>query len=428
MAPEVETEQTYIIDLMVGDGTALSASTMVTVTVQPRARISDIEFSSTGPYMEGDEIEVTVTFTEVVTVEIGTTTPRLSLMVGTVTRDAEYTATAPAETAVFSYTVVADDNDNDGVEVVTNTLTAGEGTIRDGAGNDAALAHVAITADVTQRVDTVSPDLLSVAVNGDVVTLTYDEALNEEEPVPLVGAYTLPSHVALTVTNVSINSDTVTLTLSGMVVFGDMVTLSYAAGINPVQDVAGNDAANFTGETVINDTPVVITGIFTGEVMERGALNPEELETVANALALTSGGTFVPQMDIVGTYGSFGLEADGAWTYTLDNDDPDTNALAAGEEMTDVFTAVSDSDPDVQSDVTITITGANDAPVANAGAAQTVTADDPVTLSGSGSDPDTGDSIETYMWMQMGEPNVTLTGADAAIATFMAPNVELSPR
>ena len=423
MAPEVETEQTYIIDLMVGDGTALSAPAMVTVTVQPRARISDIVFSSTGPYMVDGEIEVTVTFTEVVTVEIGMTTPRLSLTVGTVTRDAEYTATAPAETAVFSYTVVADDNDNDGVEVVANTLTAGEGTIRDGAGNDAALAHVAITAVAAQRVDTVSPDLLSVAVNGDVVTLTYDEALNEEEPVPLVGAYTLPSHVALTVTNVSINSDTVTLTLSGMVVFGDMVTLSYAAGINPVQDVAGNDAANLTGETVTNDTPVVITGIFTGEVTERGALNPEELETVANALALTSGGTFVPQMDIVGTYGSFGLEADGAWTYTLDNDDPDTNALAAGEEMTDVFTAVSDSDPDVQSDVTITITGANDAPVADAGVAQTMIAGDTVTLSGSGSDPDTGDSIETYMWMQMGEPNVTLTDANAAIATFMAPNV-----
>ena len=39
-----------------------------------------------------------------------------------------------------------------------------------------------------------------------------------------------------------------------------------------------------------------------------------------------------------GTYGTLTLAADGSWTYTLDNADADTNALAQGAAGTDVFT------------------------------------------------------------------------------------------
>ncbi|MHC1742389.1 MAG: PKD domain-containing protein [Syntrophobacteraceae bacterium] len=64
----------------------------------------------------------------------------------------------------------------------------------------------------------------------------------------------------------------------------------------------------------------------------------------------------------------------------------------------------------------------NQAPVANAGADQTVTAGSSVTLNGSGStDPD--DGIASYAWTQTGTPAVTLTNATAANATFSAPQV-----
>jgi hypothetical protein len=39
------------------------------------------------------------------------------------------------------------------------------------------------------------------------------------------------------------------------VVATDGVTLTYAAGTDPIEDLAGNDAANFTDVTVTNDTP-----------------------------------------------------------------------------------------------------------------------------------------------------------------------------
>ena len=39
----------------------------------------------------------------------------------------------------------------------------------------------------------------------------------------------------------------------------------------------------------------------------------------------------------VGRYGTFALGEDGEWTYTLDNADPVTDALGAGQKVTDTF-------------------------------------------------------------------------------------------
>ena len=69
-----------------------------------------------------------------------------------------------------------------------------------------------------------------------------------------------------------------------------------------------------------------------------------------------------PDMD--GIYGRFTIDADGAWTYTLDNDDDDTNALAAGDTPEDPFTVRASADNSVTQLVTITVNGANDAPMA----------------------------------------------------------------
>ena len=69
---------------------------------------------------------------------------------------------------------------------------------------------------------------------------------------------------------------------------------------------------------------------------------------------------------VTGIYGSVTIAADGSYTYTLDNGDPQTQALAQGEVVTDQFTyTVTDADGATSSTtLTITITGTNDAPVA----------------------------------------------------------------
>ncbi len=65
-------------------------------------------------------------------------------------------------------------------------------------------------------------------------------------------------------------------------------------------------------------------------------------------------------------------------------------------------------------------TPANQAPTANAGRDQSVSAGALVTLSGSGSDPDSGDTL-TYSWTQIGTPAVTLSNSWISNPTFNAP-------
>ena len=73
--------------------------------------------------------------------------------------------------------------------------------------------------------------------------------------------------------------------------------------------------------------------------------------------------------------------------------------------------------------MTIRVTGANDAPTAEAGDDQTVNEDvGTVTLDGTGSsDPDTGDTL-SYTWTQTGTPTVPLANADMATATVTVPS------
>ncbi len=82
---------------------------------------------------------------------------------------------------------------------------------------------------------------------------------------------------------------------------------------------------------------------------------------------------------------------------------------------------VNDGEDDSQGNtVTITITGVNDPPIANAGADQTVAEGATVTLDGSGSSDSEGENL-TYAWTQVGTPMVSLSGENTAAPTFTAP-------
>jgi iron transport multicopper oxidase len=68
------------------------------------------------------------------------------------------------------------------------------------------------------------------------------------------------------------------------------------------------------------------------------------------------------------------------------------------------------------------VSGTNQPPTANAGAAATVTAGATVVLDGSGSSDPNGDPI-TYLWSQTGGPAVTLSNTTAVQPIFTAPSV-----
>ena len=140
-----------------------------------------------------------------------------------------------------------DDADQDGGYQVTVRVTDGANPV------DAALA--VSVADV----DEVAPVLSGASVDGDALTLTFDEGLDGNS-APAASAFSVAvGGTARGVSDVSISGSTVTLTLASAVVAGETATASYTvpmgANANPLQDAAENAAAGFSDRAVTNATP-----------------------------------------------------------------------------------------------------------------------------------------------------------------------------
>ncbi len=218
-------------------------------------RISTVVLSSDagpdGVYAVGDAIEVTVVFTKPVTV---TGTPVLALTVGTNTRQVPC-RTAANETLTCTYSVVLDDSDVDGVSIAANSLSRSGATIKDGANQNAGLTHAAVAADSGHTVDAVKPVLQTATLDGDIVTVTYSEALDETS-VPPPDAFTLGvGGTTRSIEAVQIAGPVVTLTLVSVVLPDRAVRLTYRQETPFIQDVASNLASAFSRQTVENLTP-----------------------------------------------------------------------------------------------------------------------------------------------------------------------------
>jgi VCBS repeat-containing protein len=121
--------------------------------------------------------------------------------------------------------------------------------------------------------------------------------------------------------------------------------------------------------TGTNDVPV-IGGVAGGSVSEDAStpnLSTSGALTIADVDAGQS--SFTAQAGTAGSsgYGSFALASNGNWTYTASNSQAAIQQLAAGQSLSDSFTAVS-SDGTASQFVTVTIAGTNDAPVLSAAA------------------------------------------------------------
>ena len=164
---------------------AVTAASSHAVDATPPT-VSDIAITSTGPYKAGAVIEVTVTYSEAVVVDVKDGTPFLTLVVGTTERQALYADGTGKNKLVFRYTVKSGETDTDGVVVKVNSLTLSNGTIEDGVGYTAVPGHSAVAAVSSHAVDTTPPTVPDIAITstgpykvGDVikVTVTYNEAV-----------------------------------------------------------------------------------------------------------------------------------------------------------------------------------------------------------------------------------------------------------
>ncbi|MDW4496598.1 VCBS domain-containing protein [Sulfitobacter sp. D35] len=112
-----------------------------------------------------------------------------------------------------------------------------------------------------------------------------------------------------------------------------------------------NDAARITGTSSGAVTEDAATAAVTGQLQHTDV----DLTDADNVFRAQASGSATDN-----GYGTFGVDASGRWTYTLDNGNAAVDALRPGETLTDSFTIRSgDGTPE---QVTVTIAGANDAP------------------------------------------------------------------
>ncbi len=149
------------------------------------------------------------------------------------------------------------------------------------------------------------------------------------------GGQTFDRSMTINLTNVN----------EGPIAVADTATATEAGGT-----VNGTAGTNPTGNVLTNDTDV----------------DASDTKTVSGVAAgvVGSASTNVG-LAVNGSYGSINIAADGSYTYTVNNNNTTVQALAVGQSINDVFTYTIQDAGGLSSttQITVTIQGANDAPV-----------------------------------------------------------------
>ena len=190
---------------------------------------------------------------------------------------------------------------------------------------------------------------------------------------------------ALTVTDADENDDPSftaqpgTAGLYGTFVVTTAGVWTYTLNNALAQALAGSDIATETfeveaktadGETVTQTVTISVAGeedapVITG--IANGAVFEDEVFSASGTLSVTDADanddpSFTAQSGVEGAFGIFSIDANGNWTYALDNDA--AQALERDETVTETFTVqASTADGESLSQViSVTVTGTNEAP------------------------------------------------------------------
>ena len=170
------------------------------------------------------------------------------------------------------------------------------------------------------------------------------------------GVYTITDNVGTD------GTDTVTgverFSFSGAVAGSSSLASAAPVGVN---DANGTDPVIEQGGTTAGDTTA--TGnVLTNDTDPNGSLDTKTVTGVRGGTEATGGTLAAAGSSIAGVYGSLVINGNGTYTYTLNNADPDTNALAQGAIVADVFTYQVEDSRGLKdlAELSIAITGAND--------------------------------------------------------------------
>ena len=258
-----------LIDLANVSATSISASSnRISVVDATAPAVASVVIPSGGAdnsYIAGDQVNVTINFSEAVTVNTGGGTPTLTLNIGGVNHAASYVSGSGTSALTFRYTIAGGDNDANGISIASNQLVLNGGTIKDAAGNNATLTHGTITDQATALVDTVAP----TAPGAPSVAENSSGGINATEAsngTPVVVSLTGTGAVAGDTLTVNWGGQTVNYTLAAGDISGNSATVTVPSGTITTQgngtfnvsakitDIAGNVGATSSNTSVTVDT------------------------------------------------------------------------------------------------------------------------------------------------------------------------------
>ena len=136
-----------------------------------------------------------------------------------------------------------------------------------------------------------------------------------------------------------------------------------------ISDGRGGSATATLAISVVGaNDPTTISGVFIGAVTEDAVATASG--TLTNNDPDVGTRAFVVQTNSAGAYGRFSIDAAGDWTYTLTNAAANVQALAQGQSVSETFIVATDDG--TTASITVTVDGANDAPVVSSTAISAV--------------------------------------------------------
>ena len=295
----------------------------------------------------------------------------------------------------------------DGVEYAVRVIAVNE--VGDGPPSDEATGTPG---------ETTPPELSTATVDGATLTLTYDEALDENSE-PSSDAFSVAvGGTGRVVDRVSVSGSSVILTLGSAVASGATVTVSYTvptdAAAPRIQDEAGNPAASFSDQDVENNTPPPANSPATGAPTISGTVRVGETLTagtsaIADADGM-SGAVFIYHWlangaDIAGATNN---------TYTLVDTD-----VGKTIKVRVIFTDNADNEETLTSEATAAVEPRPNSPATGAPSisgtvrvGETLTAETSAIADADGLD----DAVYSYQWLADGADISGATGETYTLA------------
>jgi microcystin-dependent protein len=304
-------------------------------TVQHTApTVTSVNVPANATYLAGQNLDFTVNFSGAVSVT-GTPEIALTLDTGGVV-EAQYVGQSSATSLTFRYTVISGESDANGIALGTAIALNG-GTIKDAAGNNAALIlnNVGSTAGV--RVDAIAPTVTSIAATG-IGIVAGSGDLNAGHTV------TLTLNLS-EVVNVDLNGGTPTMQLND----GGIATYAGGSGTNALTFTYLVTSGENTADLAVNH--LLLNGASIHDLAGNGLILPGATINPAGTLQIDThapdiaGVIASPASGAVGTGQNVGITVTFAEAVTVSGGTPTLSLNDNGTAVYDATATAALHDP-----------------------------------------------------------------------------------